>query len=276
MLSSQVFELCQKDDLIYFQIPALSETDLVKHCFSTRHGGVSSGIFERLNLGFGRGDRDEHVKENFRILCEALEIKPNHLVFTNQVHDDLVHVVDEKDCGKGMTRESDLLGVDGFITNKKEVALVTFYADCVPLYFLDPVHEVIGLAHAGWRGTVKKIGAKTIQKMTEVFGSRPEELIGAIGPSIGACCFEVSEDVKSEFEKTFEPQILGTIVKSYSASKYMLDLWAANEAIMIEAGMKADRITKTDVCTMCHKNDLFSHRGSNGQRGSMVAIMQLK
>lgn len=276
MLTSRKFEVCKKGDLIYFQIPAFTETGLVDHLFSTRLGGVSSGIFESMNCGFNRGDTDENVKKNFQILCGAIDVDVKNLVFTDQVHEDLVAVVDEKDLGKGFSRESNLTFIDGFITNKKHVALVTFYADCVPLYFLDPVNKAIGLSHAGWRGTVKKIGAKTIAKMQKEFGSKPEDLIGAIGPSIGGCCFEVSEDVKNEVEKSFGRDIIDKIVKEHGPSKYLINLWAANEAVMIEAGMKKENITQTDVCTMCHKSDMFSHRGSEGKRGSMVAIMQLK
>lgn len=276
MLTSEKLEVCNKDELVYFQIPMFSKAGLVNHCFSTRLGGRSSGIFESMNLGFNRGDLDENVRENFKILCDAINIDVKNLVLTNQIHEDLVVVVDEKDRGKGFDLESDLMGVDGFVTNAKDVALVTFYADCVPLYFLDPVKKVIGLSHAGWRGTVKKIGAKTIAKMQAVYGSRPEDILGAIGPSIGGCCFEVSEDVKIEVEKSFSHDIIDKIVVKRDSSKYLIDLWAANEAVMLEAGMKQEHITKTDVCTMCHKEEMFSHRGSNGKRGSMVAIMSLR
>lgn len=276
MIISEVFEVCKKNDLQFIQIPAFADTGIVNHCFSTRLGGVSSGIYESMNLGFNRGDSDENVINNFKILCDGIDVKPDHMVLTNQVHEDQVVVVCKKDCGKGYNRESDLMGVDGFVTDDKGVALVTFYADCVPLYFLDPVNKVIGLSHAGWRGTVKKIGAKTVRMMQEVYGSRPEDLLGAIGPSIGACCFEVSEDVKIEVEKSFNHDIIDKIVKGHGFDKYLIDLWTANEVVMIEAGMRKEHITKTDVCTMCHKSELFSHRGSDGKRGSMVAIMELR
>lgn len=276
MLNSKIFEVCNKEDLVYFQIPAFDKTGLVNHCFSTRLGGVSSGIFESLNLGFNRGDSEENVRTNFKILCDAIDIEVEDLVFTNQVHEDRIEVVGLKDKGKGFNRTSDLIGIDGFITDEKGIALVTFYADCVPLYFLDPVKKVIGLTHAGWRGTVKKIGAKTIEKMKVVYGSRPEDLLVAIGPSIGGCCFEVSNDVKIEVEKTFNHDIIDKIVKDLGNGKYKVDLWAANEAIIIEAGVNQKNISKTDVCTMCHKEELFSHRGSDGKRGSLAAIMQLR
>ncbi|PKM50748.1 MAG: peptidoglycan editing factor PgeF [Firmicutes bacterium HGW-Firmicutes-7] len=276
MLSSEYFSIQQKDKIVYIQMPILSATGLVNHCFSTRLGGVSSGSFESMNLGFDRGDKEENVRENYRLICDAIDINTDDLVFSSQVHEDKIVIVEKSDRGKGFTKENDLVGVDGLITNEKNVALVTSYADCVPLFFLDPVNKVIALTHAGWRGTVKKIGAKTVQMMGAHFGSKPEELLIAIGPSIGACCFEVSEDVKIEVEKMFNHDIIDKIVKKHQKNKYMVDLWTANEEVLLEVGIKKEHIQKTDICTMCHKEVLFSHRGTDGKRGSMVAIMALK
>lgn len=276
MLSSKVFKICQNNDVIYLQIPMFNETNLVKHGFSTRHGGKSDGIYKSMNLGFNRGDAEENVRENYRILCETLRIDTEDLVLSDQIHEDKILVINQKDRGKGYNKDSDIIGVDGLITNEKDVALVTSYADCVPLFFLDPVEKVIALSHSGWRGTVKKIGGKTIRMMSEHFGSKPENILAAIGPSIGACCYEVSEDVKIEVEKMFNHDIIDKIVKKQGKNKYMIDLWEANSAVLLEAGILKEHLQKTDICTMCHKDDLFSHRGSEGKRGNMVAIMALK
>ncbi|PKM96094.1 MAG: peptidoglycan editing factor PgeF [Firmicutes bacterium HGW-Firmicutes-1] len=276
MLTSEVFDICQKDKVVYIQMPIFSATGLVKHCFSTRLGGKSSGIFESMNLGFHRGDQEENVRENYQILCDTIGIHTSDLVFSSQIHEDKIAIVDRKDRGKGFERENDLLGVDGLITNEKDVALVTSFADCVPLYFLDPIKQVIALTHAGWRGTVKKIGAKTVHLMEEHFGSKSEDILTVIGPSIGVCCFEVSEDVKIEVEKMFNRDIIDKIVKKHHENKYMIDLWSANEEVLLEAGIKKQNIQKTDICTMCNKDVLFSHRGTDGKRGNMVAIMALK
>lgn len=276
MLNSNVYYIVNKDELSYLKFPSFEETGLVKHCFSTRLGGVSSGIFKSMNLGFNRGDTDKNVRQNFQILCDAIDINVNDLVFTDQIHEDKIVIIGSEDKGKGFNKKSDLVGVDGLITNEKNVALVTFYADCVPLYFLDPVHKVIGLAHAGWRGTVKKIGKKLIEKMVAYFDTNPKELIAGIGPSIGECCFEVSEDVKISIENAYNHDIIDKIVKSKGNGKYLINLWEANAASMVEGGMEYCNITIGDICTMCNKEDMFSHRGTGGKRGNMVAILALK
>lgn len=276
MLKSEVFNICKKDEVVYIEMPILKNTGLVKHCFTTRHGGVSQGIYKSMNLGFNRGDLEDNVRENYRLICDAIGINPSDLVFSNQIHEDTITIVGKEDRGKGFNKESDLIGVDGLITNERNVALVTSYADCVPLYFIDPKNKVIALTHAGWRGTVKKIGPKTVQLMNKYFGSNPSEIIVAIGPSIGICCFEVSEDVIKEVEKIFNHVIIDKIVKKYNENKYKVDLWTANEILLLESGILPRNIEKTDICTMCNKEDLFSHRGTNGKRGNMVAIMALK
>lgn len=276
MLNSNIYNVINKGKLTYLEFPSFKETGLVKHCFSTRLGGVSSGIFKSMNLGFTRGDLEENVRKNFQILCNAIDIDVNDLVFSNQVHEEKIAIVGMKDRGKGFNIKNDLIGVDGLITNEKNVALVTFYADCVPLYFLDPVNKVIGLAHAGWRGTVKKIGKKMIQTMVTHYDTNPNELLAGIGPSIGGCCFEVSEDVKIAFDNVFDCDTIDKIVKNKGDNKYLINLWEANAASMVEGGMDYNNITVGDICTMCNKEDMFSHRGTGGKRGSLSAIMELK
>jgi YfiH family protein len=276
MIESKVLDICNKGNLTYIKIPSFEKTNKVNHCFSTRLGGVSEGIYSSLNLGFNREDSEENVRKNFQLLCEAININPNNLVFSDQIHEDKIIIVDELDRGKGYNRDSDILGVDGIITNKRNVALTTFYADCVPLYFLDPVKEVIALSHAGWRGTVKKIGYKTIVEMIENFSCDPKDILVCIGPSIGNCCFEVSEDVKIKFEKILNHDIIEKIIGRPVENKWYIDLWTANEEIIMMAGVPKENITKTDICTMCNKEVLFSHRGLDGKRGSLAAIMELK
>jgi YfiH family protein len=273
---TEVFEIGEREGIVFLKIPAFEKTGLVNHLFSTRKGGVSSGIFESMNLGFNRGDSDENVLRNHELLCEAIGVKTENLVLSTQVHKDEILIVDESHRGTGLKEKPFTRGIDGLITNKKGVALETFYADCVPLYFLDPVKKVIALAHAGWRGTVNKIGFKIVDQMVKAFDCDPKDILAAIGPSIGPCCFEVSEDVKLEFDKVFNHDIIEKIVKKKGNGKYFIDLWTANEFVLLESGIVEKNITKTDLCTMCHKEILFSHRGSHGERGSLVAIMALK
>ena len=154
--------------------------------------------------------------------------------------------------------------------------MVTFYADCVPLYFIDPVHKAIGLSHSGWRGTVKKMGLVTLQKMQEAYGTNPEDVIAAIGPSICQDCYEVSEDVISEFQQNFDKKHWEALFYKKPNGKYQLNLWKANEIIMVEAGVKLENIAVTNVCTNCNSDLLFSHRATKGQRGSLAAFMALK
>ncbi|MEG0156818.1 MAG: polyphenol oxidase family protein, partial [Anaerovoracaceae bacterium] len=156
------------------------------------------------------------------------------------------------------------------------ICLVTFYADCVPLYFVDPVKKVIGLSHSGWRGTVGKIGRKTVETMEHEYGCDPKDIRGAIGPSICQDCYEVSEDVISEFQKGFSQGDWEELFFQKENGKYQLNLWKANELVMKEAGILKEHIAVTNLCTCCNRQLLFSHRGSNGKRGNMGAFLALK
>lgn len=271
-------------DVLLLRYPLLEETGLVKHCFSTRLGGVSEGIFSSMNLSFTRGDERAAVETNYRRLAEAMDVEYEKFVFTDQTHTVNVRKVTEEDAGKGIVRERDYTDVDGVITNEPGLVLSTFYADCVPLYFIDPVHKAIGLSHSGWRGTVGRIGKETIEAMGREYGSRAEDMICAIGPSICQDCYEISADVAAEFAKEFaghEEEILRESPKNVSIAeaaekKYHLDLWKANEIVLLEAGVKKEHIAVTDICTCCNPDVLYSHRASKGQRGSLAGYMCLK
>ena len=262
------------NEIKYLSIPAFEDTKLVKHCFTTRIGGVSEGECQSLNLGFNRNDKRENVNSNFKIISDCIGVDYFDLVFSNQVHDDKIRVVSADDKGKGITRESDIIGVDALITNMPGVPLVTFYADCVPLYFLDPVKKVIGLAHSGWKSTVKKIGMKTIQMMVSEYGCRSEDILAAIGPSIGQCHFEVDQPVIAEFRNAFGIDA-DLLIIGKENGKYNIDLWAANLILFRQAGIQDHNITLAKECTYCNKDTYFSHRADHGKTGSLAAIMQL-
>lgn len=255
--------------------PLLTETGIVKHCFTTRMGGVSKGIFSSMNLGFTRGDEKEDVMENYKRLAEALGVSLENFVFTDQTHTTNVLKVTEKDAGKGILRERDYQDVDGLITNVKGLVLSTFFADCVPLYFVDPVHEAIGMSHSGWRGTVRRMGKATIEAMEQAFGTKPSDLICAIGPSICQDCYEVSEDVAEEFKSAF-PGYEREILLEKGNGKYQLDLWKANEIVLEDAGVEKEHIAVTNLCTCCNPKLLFSHRASHGKRGNLGGFLCLK
>ena len=186
-----------------------------------------------------------------------------------------MRLVTEKDRGKGFTRPRDYKDVDGLITNVPGLVLATFYADCVPLYFVDPVHRAIGLSHSGWRGTVNRMGEVTLQRMKEAFGTRPSDVWTAIGPSICQDCYEVSEDVAQEFISAFEGRADNRLLYRKENGKYQLNLWRANELVLLESGVPKDRIAVTDICTCCNPQVLFSHRASKGKRGNLGAFLQL-
>ena len=263
----------QQGELEYLVFPKLEETGVVEHLFTTRTGGVSSGIYSTMNLSFSRGDDPECVRKNYRRIGEVLGTDPEHMVASKQTHTTNIRLATEADLGNGITGPSAYDDVDGLATDIPGIALATFYADCVPLYFVDPVKKAIGLAHSGWRGTVAGMGACMVQFMREHFHSDPKDLIAAIGPSICVDCYEVSEEVAEQFREEFPEDVLQP---GKADGKYQLDLWKANESILLKAGIRREHLTVTDVCT-CHNPEyLFSHRASHGQRGNLAAFLMLK
>lgn len=261
-----------ENGVTYLTFPGLERTGVVRHLFSTREGGVSEGIYRSMNLSYTRGDKKEAVDENYRRIADVLESCTEDMVCSDQTHTDHIRLVTAKDRGKGVTRPKDYADVDGLITQEKGIVLCTFFADCVPLFFVDPVKKAIGLSHSGWRGTVQKIGRKTVERMGEAFGTDPKDVRAAIGPSICQDCYEVSEDVIEEFRKSFPA---GELFYETKPGKYQLDLWEANRLVMLEAGIPAEHIEVTDLCTCCNPDFLFSHRASHGQRGNLAAFMKL-
>ena len=259
----------------YFSFPLLEETGIVRHCFSTRLGGVSGGVCESMNLSFTRGDDPQAVRENFRRIGLVLGTESANFVCSDQTHTVNVRRVTRKDAGKGVLRERDYHDVDGLITNEPGLVLSTFYADCVPLYFVDPVHRAIGLSHSGWRGTVSRMGAVTLACMQQEFGTNPKDVVCAIGPSICQDCYEVSEDVAEEFQKEFAGQEQEILLEKGNG-KYQLDLWRANELVLLSAGVRQEHIAVTNVCTCCNPRVLFSHRASHGKRGNLGAFLSLE
>lgn len=263
--------------LLHFRL--FEELTMINHCFTTREGGISTGDCASMNLSFTRGDEESAVMENYRRIAAVLDVSVNDFVCSDQTHTTNVRRVGREDAGKGVVNPKDYKDVDGLITNEPGLVLSTFYADCVPLYFVDPIHHAIGLSHSGWRGTVGKIGKVTIEAMRREFGSRPEELYCAIGPSICQDCYEVSKDVAEEFMKAFaghEKEILRQEAAKVCEEKYQLDLWKANEIVLLEAGVLPEHLAVTNICTCCNPKELFSHRASKGKRGNLAAFLVLK
>ncbi len=304
--------------LLYF--PLLEREEWLAHCFTTRQGGVSQGIFSSMNLSFTRGDQREAVMENFRRTAAALGADLGKFVLSDQTHTTHVRKVTWEDAGNGLTRAKSFFDTDGLITDVPGLVLSTFYADCVPLYFADPVHRAIGLSHSGWRGTVGRMGKATVEAMGREYGTDPGDLLCAIGPSICRDCYEVSQDVAEEFMRAFpegsrEAEIAGDgatspggekgreadsagdgvaspgdeegtgwqerpgwrqLLTEKGGGKYQLDLWRANEMVLMEAGVKPEHIAVTNICTCCNSALLFSHRASRGKRGNLGAFLMIK
>ncbi|RHR27165.1 peptidoglycan editing factor PgeF [Clostridium sp. AF19-22AC] len=263
-------------DTPYLEYPLFQNTGIVRHGFSTRLGGVSEGCYSSLNLSFTRGDREEAVRENFRRMGNALGVRCEDMVFTQQTHTTNVRVVTDQDRGMGIVRPRSYADVDGLVTNVPGICLVTFFADCVPLYFLDPVKKVIGLSHSGWRGTVGKIGRRTVELMQEQYGCSPADILAAVGPSICQDCYEVSEDVIVQFREHFAEKDWPELFYKKENGKYQLDLWKANELVFLEAGIHKEHIAVTNLCTHCNSDILYSHRTTGDKRGNLCAFLALK
>lgn len=274
--NNPVININTKGELVYFTFPNLEAQEGFVHGFSTRLGGVSKEHLYSMNLSFSRGDDPENVKENYRRIAEAIGFDPENLVFSDQTHTKNIRKVTLEDKGKGITRERDYTDVDGLITNVKGLVLATFYADCVPLFFIDPVHKAIGLSHSGWKGTVQKIGKATVEQMTQEFGTDPKDVIAAIGPSICQDCYEVSVDVIRQFQEVFEEKDWEALFYAKENGKYQLNLWEANHKIMLEAGISEEHIQITDICTCCNPDLLYSHRASKGMRGNLAALLSIR
>ena len=247
-----------------------SDSIAVPHCFTTRLGGVSTGIFDSLNLACHRGDTTQNVEENYRILANALGFDPKNVVLTRQTHSDIIRVVTNGDCG-GLDHHT-YPECDGLITNTPGLALVVFTADCTPILLHDPVTGAVGAVHAGWRGTAANIAGKAVQAMADAFGCDPGNIRAAIGPNIGACCFATDADVPTAMVNALGNRALEHI--STAGQKYYVNLKAINARFLENAGVRHIDISAS--CTMCQSHRFWSHRVTQGKRGSQGAIIVCK
>lgn len=243
--------------------------------FSTRIGGVSLEPYTSMNLGLHVGDAYEAVITNRKLLSGAVGIPLEEWVAGEQVHGSAAARVDKKDAGRGSTDLAGTLpGMDAIVTGEKRVALAAFFADCVPVYLVDPVKRAVGLAHAGWKGTVQKIGSKVVKLMVREFGSCPDNLVAAIGPSIGPCCYQVDKRVA---EAVREKLPWGDqVIKPDGPGHFRLDLPRANLIELIAAGLKAENVGMANLCTCCQPDVFFSYRASRGLTGRQAAILFLR
>lgn len=272
-MNSNNLKINKSGDLSYITFPKLEKCGAVRHIFSTRKGGVSTGQYSSMNTSFSGGDEFRNVEENYRRLCSAVGIDIKNLVLSAQTHTNNVRIVTKSDCGTGYTKSS-FCDVDGLITNESGVALVTQYADCTPLLFCDPVKHVCATSHAGWRGTVSKIGEVTVKKMVENFGCNTDDIIAAIGPCICQNCYEVDMPVYNAFVNS-GIDITNVFKSGKDDGHFMLNLVEANKNILLSAGIKPENIDVSDICTCCNASELHSHRATGGKRGNLAAIIEL-
>lgn len=251
-------------ELTYLSVPEFAPG--ARAVFSTRRGGVSLPPFASLNLGLHVGDDPVAVRENRRRLAAATGL-PLGWATARQVHGTTVLTA------TALTDEPADLGTgDALITDRPGLPLAIFTADCVAIYLYDPVRRAIGLAHAGWRGTVADIGPRTLAAMTEAYGTRPDDVSAAVAPSIGPCCYEVDEPVMAAVrhypwaEEVSQPTAPG---------HRRLDLWRLNQLQLIAAGVRPDNINVSGLCTACDPDLLFSYRAEAGRTGRQVALLML-
>ncbi|GIP36401.1 peptidoglycan editing factor PgeF [Paenibacillus sp. J2TS4] len=255
--------------------------------FTSRLGGVSGGSFTSLNCGLHVADRPEDVIHNRNRVAAAVGIPLDDWTYGEQIHGVDVAAVTNQDRGKGTAdRQSALQGKDAFITNQQGLVMAALFADCVPLYFYDPVNQAAGLAHAGWKGTVGRIAWNTVKRMEEAYGSRPEQILACIGPSIQSCCYEVDERVAERVRELLpwlnnNEEGTAAVQENHfmtpqGQDKFMLDLQQINRQIMIKAGILPSCIEISKLCTSCRCDTFFSHRKEQGQTGRMIAWIGLR
>ena len=242
----------------------------VPHGFTTRLGGVSEGYLKSLNIGGNRGDKIENVAENYRILGNTLGFAPPNLVLTRQTHSNIVRAVSKQ--GHLSLDHRDYPECDALVTNDPGTALAVFTADCTPILLWDPITGAVGAVHAGWRGTAADIAGKTVRQMAEAFGCIPENIHAAIGPNIGACCFQTDAEVPQAMLAAFGTEAAPFIRKA--GEKFYLDLKQINALALRRVGVS--KIEISGECTMCQNHRFWSHRAHGALRGSQGAIIVCK
>jgi len=307
--------LHEKNGVVWLSFPLLDQFDFIVNAFSTRIGGVSEGYASSMNLSLSReisggyghqagirtdlpeedvwkdsgplyGETDKggfdivtpmgRFLENHRRFSSAVGYDLHDLVFSDQTHTDHIREVTEKDRGNGMTRPNAYHDVDGLMTDSRRTALMTFYADCVPLLLADPVKKAVASVHSGWRGTIAGIGTKAVKRMQERYGSDPADICAAIGPSICQDCYEVSEDVADAFREKYAGEALSRIVRPGRPGHAQLNLQEACRENFLMAGLLPQHVSVPDLCTAENSGLLFSHRALKGRRGNLAAVIEIR
>ncbi|MCD6485923.1 MAG: peptidoglycan editing factor PgeF [Syntrophobacterales bacterium] len=269
--TSGAFRFSERDNVRYLECLAFSRDAFITHAFCTRWGGSSKGKLANLNFGTRSGDTEEHLLKNREILCSAFDIPEQNFVAVNQVHGDRLLIVDEKSRD---WKRSEKLECDGIISTIPGVLIGIRTADCVPVFLADRAKRVVGAVHAGWKGTSLGIVVRAIDTFMKEFASRPADILAAIGPAIGPCCYEVDETVFRQFDNKQDKESFFTEGKK--EGKWMLGLSAANRFQLLDAGVPPENIFSADICTSCNRDIFFSHRGESGGTGRQLNFIMLK
>jgi YfiH family protein len=256
--------------LLLYTFPQLGEAGASNYV-TTRSGGLSRGPYESLNLAYHAGDETDTVARNRKLLYEALGIPVSAVTVCEQVHGGDIAVVEAAGAGRGgLNQDTVIAGADGMVSRERGIALMVLVADCVPVFAVDSRKGAVGLAHAGWRGAVSRVTRNLVRAMEKSLGSDPADIVAAIGPSIGPCCYEVGEDVAADFRFAYgEPERV--LAPGDEERKYMLDLWTAAELDLRESGVR--EVIRSDVCTACQAGRFYSSREEGGTTGRFAAII---
>lgn len=254
--------------VVYYQFSMFNTFDFIEHGFSTRLGGVSRGVFESMNLRMDSDDAQNKISKNYELFLEIFNGTLDHVYMSQQVHNDKIIMIDHDNKNKKYYKD-----VDGFVTRLEDIGLMTFHADCVPIFFVDPKNEVIGLVHSGWRGTNLKIASKMVDILLTQYDSDLENIMVGIGPAIGQCCYEVGKEVYDQFiEKQEEYKKFFNDYKD----RYLMDLKGLNKEILMNSGILEENIEISELCTKCNQDVFFSHRAHGNDRGVMAAYISKK
>jgi len=266
-----MFSLVKKKTVEYLQSTLLSDCDFLVNAFCTRRGGASQDEYKSLNMSFREGDEEFRVLQNWDRLATAFAIPMEQFLVVNQVHGDAIFVI--KPHGSYFSSR-DELNYDAIVTTRANLAICIKTADCVPVSVVDKVKKVIAVVHAGWRGSALGISAKVIELMQNQYRSQPQDILVAIGPSIGRCCYEIDQATADAFRKQNNHELF--LQQGKKKDKWMLDLVEANRSQILEAGIPESNIEVAGFCTTCNQDMFFSHRGSGGITGRQINFMMIK
>ena len=253
---------------VYLKSEILQKEEGLVHFFTTKKGGHSNGAIKGLNLGFRVFDKYEYVRDNYLEISNDFSVPFDKITAAKQTHSKDIRIIREKDAGCGVSRLGETFEADGLITDLSGVPIMVFYADCVPILMADTKKGVIAAVHSGWRGTEKKIVQNAVSIMVNEFGADPRDIKAAIGPSIGACCFETGSEVAELFEDEFK--------KPHKNGKFKVDLWSKNKQMLKDMGVPEENIEVLGICTVCRSDLLYSYRTHGEQTGRMGAVIMLK